>query len=205
MRRISILLILLAISLPFGAARATMVLAVNLEQMTQLADRIFVGEVVAVVDAYDEAGRWCQYITFSTSEVYKGNVEKSLTIKQVNSKPVETADGTLVQSTLFRGVPQFNKGEDVLVFLHGDSAIGYTSPVGLAQGVFSITSDAKGQKQLVNGAGNRGLFRRMSVPAALQAQGVDAAQLQAMGSELSLDQMRSFIKILVGSSNEESR
>jgi hypothetical protein len=41
--------------------------------------------------------------------------------------------------------PQFEVGQEVLLFLHGDSGAGLTSPVGLAQGIFTIVRKARGR------------------------------------------------------------
>lgn len=169
--------------------QSTLVLSLNLEQMTELADRIFLAKVASTKDDFDAEGRWCQFTTFSVSEVYKGQVGQQVTIKQVNAKPLPSLDGTVVQSTLFQGLPEYQHGEEVLVFLHGDSAIGFTSPVGLQQGAFRVVSDASGSKKLINGVGNRGLFQKMAHPSHLQA-------LTGDPSNLDLEQMRSLLKEL---------
>ncbi len=190
---------ILIVSFSVGQSKATMVLSVNLEQMTETADRIFLGTVQSVEDAYDSDGRWCQFVTFSIIETYKGNLSSNLKIKQVNSKPTDTDDETIVRSTMFQGVPQYKVGEEVVVFLHGDSPIGFTSPVGLSQGAFRVVKDDNGGKKLVNGAGNLGLFKKMKATPALKAQGIDSVRFQALSTspkDLYLDQMRSMLKAL---------
>ncbi len=175
-------------------AEGTMVLSMNAEQLAEQADRIFHGTVTEVKETFDSEGRWCQMITFLVEEAFKGDIEGQLTIKQVNPNPKKLNDGTIITSTLFQGVPQYEVGEEILIFLRGNSMIGYTSPVGLGQGAFRVEKDTTGQKKLVNGVGNLGLFQRMNhQTAALKAQGIDKTKPQ----DLSLSQMKTFLKTLV--------
>lgn len=205
---LSLLFLILTVIFSSPKAQATMVLSINLEQMTDIADRIFLGKVDSVEDAFDPEGRWCQYVRFSINEIYKGDLEVGdvLKIKQVNPKKMKTLDGTIIKSSLFSGVPQFKEGEEVIVFLAGESRIGFSSPVGLSQGAFRIVVDEFGTKKVVNGLGNIGLFKEMSARAEFKVQGIDEARfgaLQAKPQDLSLDQMRSLLKILIKQKVEE--
>ena len=192
--RYVLLLILMLLS---QGSEAIMVLPLNLKQLNQYADRIFLGTVQEVKDDYDEAGRWCQFITFEIEEVLKGNLAATLMIKQVNPNPVTLADGTKMQSTIFAGVPQYKKGEEVVVFLGPTSAIGFTTSVGLEQGTFRVTRDAQGSRQLQNGVQNKDLFKYMKNNSAYQTQGLTQTTFQALQQEpgkLTLKQMRALIK-----------
>jgi hypothetical protein len=198
------LIFVLILSLTSTAAHAIMVLSMNLEQMTGLADRIFLGTVLSSDDAFDEDGRWCNFVVFSVTEAFKGDVTAGteLKIKQVSQKPMEGLDGSVFSSTLFLGVPQYKVGEEILVLLAGDSAIGFTSPVGLSQGAFRVVVNEIGDKMVVNDAGNKGLFKKMTVQSALKARGISEARFQALISNpkaFHLDQMRSFLKVLTES------
>jgi hypothetical protein len=53
-------------------------------------------------------------------------------------------------------------GEDVVLFLYGDSGSGLTSPVGFGQGKFRIVKDKSGREIALNATGNRTLFRGLS-------------------------------------------
>ncbi len=197
-RFLSISFICAVLSFPLVAS-ATMVMPLNLERMNQYADRIFLGSVVEVDDAFDESGRWCQYITFDVKEVYKGDIGKTLRIKQMNPKPAKAENGVVVTSTLFRGIPQYQEGEEVVVFLNGDSAIGFTSPVGLGQGRFRVKTGAAGQKLLLNDYQNAGLFKNMKNQSSFQIQGVTTKAFQSLTQEprdLELNQLKSLIKAL---------
>jgi len=61
--------------------------------------------------------------------------------------------------------PTFTRGDEVILFLYGTSDVGFTSPVGLAQGKFSVFASSTGEKVVVNGNNNSNLF-----------QGIDAAK-----------------------------
>lgn len=135
MRRLfSILVLILGLSISTG--HSTMVLSMNLDQMSQIADRIVLVKVLSSDHGSDENGRWSNFVTFFVEEVFKGDVTVGsiLKIKQVSQKPKEGQDGNVIMGTLFRGVPEYKEGEEILLFLNGDSAIGFTSPVGLGQG-----------------------------------------------------------------------
>jgi hypothetical protein len=52
----------------------------------------------------------------------------------------------------------------VLLFLHPESNLGYSSPVGFGQGVFMVSAPGRsGQKTAVNEVGNRRLFKGMNM------------------------------------------
>jgi hypothetical protein len=90
--------------------------------------------VVAVRSGRDASGLPSTWITFQVSEVIAGQLGEQLTIKQIGvSEPL--SDGTVFH---FPGVPTYRVGDELAVFLSADSASGFCSPIGLAQGQFSI-------------------------------------------------------------------
>ena len=66
------------------------------------------------------------------------------------------------RETGIEGAPRYVEGEEVVLFLYGDSRAGFTSPVGLGQGKFSVVRDKHGQRLALNEHGNRGLLERLS-------------------------------------------
>lgn len=78
------------------------------------------------------------YTTFSVSDVVKGTVGSTYTIKQVGG---ELPDGLTYRVI---GVPKFTVGEQYVVFLYGKSRSGFSSPVGLSQGRFVVRQGAAG-------------------------------------------------------------
>ena len=57
--------------------------------------------------------------------------------------------------------PVFRAGDEVILFLYEKSSLGFTSPVGLGQGKFSIRFSPAGEKLVVNENNNLDLFRGM--------------------------------------------
>ena len=92
------------------------------------------------------------YTTFEVKDVLKGNVGATHTIKQIGGKmPADEASFRVV------GVPTFTIGEEYVVFLAGVSSAGFSSPIGLAQGKFTVKQNSAG-KTVSNGRD----FREMS-------------------------------------------
>jgi hypothetical protein len=81
------------------------------------------------------------YTTFAVKDVLKGAVQATHVIKQIGGK---MPAGEL--SFRVDGVPTFVVGEDYVVLLAGVSAAGFSSPIGLAQGKFTVQQDASGQR-----------------------------------------------------------
>ncbi len=129
-----------------------MVRQLSLQEMTSQAERIFVGKVTEVREGKDEYGVPVTFVTFAVSHTLKGQVPQQLTIKQLGRRtPGEK--GSILR---IPGLPRYREGEEVVLFLHGTSAGGFTSPVGLGQGKFTVIR--KGPKAfMVNELGNVGL------------------------------------------------
>ncbi len=66
------------------------------------------------------------------------------------------------QGRRIEGLPVFRKGEEVVLFLYGESRSGLTSPVGFGQGKFVVGRDKEGRSMAVNAFGNRSLLRRLT-------------------------------------------
>ena len=117
---------------------ATTVRRLSLEEMVQTADRIFVGTCLAVDSRRDGYNLQATYVTFQVIEPIKGKLAKTVVIKQIGS----TAPGT------FRivGMPTYQVGEKVLLFLYPNSRHGFTSPVGLQQGKWTAVKTAAGKQ-----------------------------------------------------------
>jgi len=131
---------------------------INLEELTQRADRIFSGQCVdvRVVEA-PELGSRVTEVTFEVDQTVKGIVGDTVTIK-LHGGPVGGAgDGGDVA-----GQPRFEPGEEVVLFLYGESSLGLTAPVGLGQGKFTIFVDKQGRRLALNEFGNKTLFRKLS-------------------------------------------
>ena len=120
------------------------------------------------------------YTTFEVKDVIKGDVNATHVIKQIGGTLPDGESGMIVQ-----GVPKFVVGEEYVVFLAGISSLGFSSPVGLAQGKFSVQQSAAGKK-ISNGRDFRELTARM--PGAAMA--VTGADTGAPVKQLGLDEFK---------------
>jgi hypothetical protein len=116
------------------ADATTMVKPMALEEVAKHATRIVHGTVTATTAGRDEFGAPATWVTLEVKRTVKGAVGSTLTIKQfgvVDPLP----DGTV---TRLPGMPRYTVGDEVVLFLWGDSRRGFTSPVGLEQGVYRV-------------------------------------------------------------------
>jgi hypothetical protein len=93
--------------------------------------------VVDVASGRDVSGLPATWVTLDVGRPLKGARAGRLTFKQFGSaEPLP--DGALAAVA---GVPRYRVGEEVVVFLRGDSSRGFTSPVGLGQGVYRVRAE----------------------------------------------------------------
>jgi hypothetical protein len=116
------------------AARGVMTLRLNLAQMVSTADRAFAGRVVSVHSGRDTSGLPSTWVTFAVDQVIKGTVGSEVTMKQFGTL-TPLSDGSVLR---LPGLPAFARGEEMVVFLSGESDAGFSSPIGMAQGKFPI-------------------------------------------------------------------
>ena len=116
----------------------------------------FEGRCIANRTEVDAAsGLVVTYTTFEVRDVLKGSTAATHEIKQVGG--ALPGDGPQYRVL---GVPKFEVGEDYVVFLAGVSTMGFSSPIGLAQGRFKV--DGQGNlRRLGNGRDFRDMARRM--------------------------------------------
>ena len=124
-----------ATSAPAGA---TMVQRLTLDRITRAAARVVHATVTDVRSGRDESGLPATWVTLSVAQTLKGPASNNLTIKQFGvAEPL--ADGTI---TRIAGLPRYTVGDEIVLFLHGDSRAGFTSPVGLGQGCYRVRRGA---------------------------------------------------------------
>ena len=130
-----------------ASAYAATVLPLGLERLHGDAKLIFLGECLTnSVQLDQQSGRVVTYTTFEVLETYKGNLGRSHTIKQIGGNLPEAG-----LSVKIPGVPQFEAGKRYVVFLPPASDLGFSSPVGLSQGMFTLKTDASGTQTVSNG------------------------------------------------------
>ncbi len=148
-RRLRFLLFLLP-----SVASAFLVLQLDLQQMTELAERVFVGRCISATEGVDRNGRPVVYVSYEVTETLKGARPVGTPAERITFKQIRMTTTTSVSE-----LPHYEVGEESIVFLSGESDIGLTAPVGLMQGKFRVVTDSAGEKKVLNGHGNRGLLQ----------------------------------------------
>jgi len=142
-------------------ALASRVRTMNIEQLAQRAARIFSGRCLDVRVHEDASLRHTVTdVTVAVTRTVKGNVHGRIVFRLLGDQTASAEKGRGVD-----GVPTFRRGEELVLFLYGDSASGLTSPVGFGQGKFGVIRDKAGRKLAVNGSGNQNLLRGVTAPA----------------------------------------
>ncbi|MCC6766390.1 MAG: hypothetical protein IT293_17150 [Deltaproteobacteria bacterium] len=167
LRRPALVAVLTAVALAAlaRAAAAMTALPVDLPAMTGQAARIFVGRVERVTSGRDPHGLPATWTTFRVSERLKGPAEDTITVKQLGTSL--GADGAHVLP--HPALPRYHAGESVVLFVHPESALGFTSPVGLGQGCFHVRGEPDAAV-VENEVGNQNLAPP-TAPRALAAPG----------------------------------
>ncbi len=102
---------------PLGA---TSIRLASLEEMVQFADRVFRGRCLATRVVPGVVGMEAMEYTFEVSEGVKGTeTGQRIVFRQVLA-PRRGMRG-------IAGMPSYHEGQDLLMFLHGDSQLGLTS------------------------------------------------------------------------------
>lgn len=135
---------LLVLGLAAGA-QAAAVRDMNLEDLCRGAGTIVWGVCTAAETRDAEL-----VYTFRARRFLKGGPGDTVTLRMHR-----------LASTYARA-PKFVRGQEVLLFLHPESRLGYSSPVGFGQGVFRVTKSGA-EVEAANERNNRLLFRGMDM------------------------------------------
>ena len=113
---------------------ATSLRPITLEQLSTRATLIFYGEVLSnQVKQDEESGQIATFTEFKVIDLIKGKAKNTHTIKQIGG---ELKDRNM--ALRIHGVPRFQVGKNYVVFLPTKSKLGFSSPLGLHQGSFSV-------------------------------------------------------------------
>jgi hypothetical protein len=172
-----------------GVATGTSVRLLNLSEMVRLADRVFLGRCLSVQGrpGTSISAPVVEYV-FEVNQGIKGvQTGEQVVFRQMRSEQ----DGIKGMP----GIPSYGKGEEVLLFLHADSRLGLTSPVGLSQGVFHLEATGDGRMGLLNGVRNRNLTYQMGLVSA-QGLGISRVELNSLQEvrPVPLDLFESLVK-----------
>ena len=150
-------------------AEASNVRHMNLRDLVSGADRIVRGVVLESNEATVDIGGGSLPIVvyrIRVDEALKGSAQAGQVIEvRLLGQPKQRASGAYQRASLLRDLPRFAAGHDYLFVLTRPSAIGLSTTVGLAQGIFELRG-RPGQETAVNGANNVGLFSGMAQSAA---------------------------------------
>ena len=141
-----------------GPLLATMVLPLSLSQMTQKSDKIFVGRCLESSSELDENQIPSTYIRFEVLKGLKGvQTGDSVLIKQFGMKamPSHVEEGQraiipLRSLSITKDI--YRPGDEMFLFLYGESVLGFTSPVGAGQGRLILQKNNAAEKFLQEGA-----------------------------------------------------
>ena len=175
-------------------ALAVSVLPLTLPDMVSHAAVAFEGVCTGSrVETDGATGQRVTFTTFDVVDVLKGTVGTTHTIKQIGAQRSFSATGTVTS----HGVPSFVNGQRYVVMLYGVSELGFSSPVGLAQGSFVVRDRDSGRT-----VGNGRDFRAM-LPEAARG-GLPSPVSVALSSattpvaELGLDDFKAEVRRLAG-------
>jgi hypothetical protein len=164
-RRVSWLAAVLLCTLVPAPARADFIVRpVNLAYLTQRADIIVQGRVVAA--RYEGMPNYPHIptvlVTLEVERVLRGPETTRFTFRQ------------FVPSSRLRSAKDaYRLGERLLLFLPAPSSAGLSSPIGHEQGRFHILRNARGQDVVENELGNQGVFKNVATDAEMAGVGLN--------------------------------
>jgi hypothetical protein len=145
-------------------SEAVMVMPFNVEELARRAEKVFVGTCTKVSHKVNDRGIPVVEVTFAVAETVKGEAGATVTFQQFDAQtqsfpsPTTANDffrehpqGIFAKAALI-GMPTYQPGEEVVLFLAAPGKLGLTSPIGLVQGKLPITTLASGEKVVTNTA-----------------------------------------------------
>jgi hypothetical protein len=115
------------------SSQAAAVRLVNLRNLMEHSDRIFVGRCLSVDSKVINNIPFTEYI-FEVVEKIKGVSTETVTVRQFGLiEPIPIGNG-LARGPIIQGMPQYKENHQYLLFLVQESPIGLSSPAGLSQG-----------------------------------------------------------------------
>lgn len=177
MKRYLIFFYLITIFFVSFSASATSLLPITLEQLSTRASLIFYGEVLSnTVQRDDQSRQVATFTEFKIIDLIKGNASSTHTIKQMGGLDKNTNINFHIH-----GIPKFQNNSRYVVFLPEKSSLGFSSPLGLLQGRFTVTSK-NGEQVVSNGRdlsrqNTTGVNKNVQVPLAVNIDKPSQARL----------------------------
>lgn len=194
--------ILLALIFVASSSLSTEVAHRNIRQLCDLSQRIFIGKCISATESFAPGSGLPAYTeyTFQVIQSIKGNLGSAITFRQFGLRGPRRISEDLAYAGRIPGMPIYEEGKEYALFLIGDSRLGLTSPVGLFQGAFLVIEDAHGNRMLVNGINNVGLFKELSADQMKLRAGLSPAEKALFSmpkGPISYDAFNSLVKKIV--------
>jgi hypothetical protein len=182
-----------------GQAGGTIVAPLDFLALHERAGRLFHGRCLERREIVDGVSFPCTEYTFEVIEAVKGcrdpegRPRKRVTFRHVGTRKAHARPDGLVVPPLRLGLPEYEPGEEVVLFLTKDSRAGLCSPVGLPQGHFRVHRlKERGTVLVKNGLNNKGLFRDVPLRA---FEGLEKKAAAALGREEGGVDLESFLEL----------
>ncbi len=142
---------------PQAAQRGALTATRSLADLVGDAGLIVRGQIISTrVEPHPQfAALWTVVVTLQVDEAIKGQVGSSYTFRQFIWDPRDREDAA-----------GYQKGQKVLLLLSTPNSNGLSSPAGLEQGRFQLSTDAAGTVFATNGRNNVGLLNGVALRAA---------------------------------------
>lgn len=134
-RSVGALLLVLLTAVP---ALSTTVLRFTLDDLVERADVVVHG-TCADVRGRETPDGVVTDVTIRVIKTYKGAPAETLSFTTYGGT-------TRSRGTFIAGSPQFEKGEELVLFLDRPNRVGYRMAIGMAQGKYTVSEDASGRK-----------------------------------------------------------
>jgi hypothetical protein len=157
MKRVLLLLAMIACAAPAWAQSSALTIPRNLEQLTSRSAVVLRGTVISArVEKHPQLTALdTVVVTMQVAETLKGRAANAFTFRQYiwDIRDARNAAG-------------YRKGQELLLMMIAPSEYGLSSPAGLEQGRFAISRDSKGREVAVNGRDNFRLLDGISAQVA---------------------------------------
>ncbi len=162
----------------------------NLERMVSNAGIIVHGTVATVETKIDqESNILSTFVTINVKENFYGASQSSITIKMLGGS-------SKTRTVKFAEMPKFAVGEEFVGLFYAPSELGFSSPVGMGQGKFSVVNDENTNTVVAkNSFNNKELFTKLQQRSALAKTNVNQSPESLPLADLS-QSIRSLITIL---------
>jgi hypothetical protein len=185
---IALLVLAGAAATPLGGS---LVREIDFVSLNQRAGTLFHGRCIERKEVPDARPFGYTEYTFEIIEGVKGcrdaagKPTETMTVRHAGTRSGHVRPDGLEVPPLRLGLPEYEVGEEVVLFLTRESKLGLCAPVGLSQGKFSVIR-AKGRVLVRNSQANRCLFDTLEASPPRGLSKVETRTLREAGEALNL-------------------